>query len=61
MRLRLIWKTARNAPDGLDQIRGKLRQTVDAWSAAGWTEALTRALDYRAWHEFAIQRLQDGQ
>ncbi|MGW4411897.1 SbcC/MukB-like Walker B domain-containing protein [Nonomuraea sp. NPDC004702] len=29
--------------------------------AAGWTEALTRALDYRAWHEFAIQRLQDGQ
>ncbi|WP_326636488.1 TIGR02680 family protein [Nonomuraea fuscirosea] len=84
MRLRLIWRTARNAPDGLDRIRGKLRQTVDAWSAAdraavgaflqeriarehadnpaaGWTEALTRALDYRAWHEFAIQRLQDGQ
>ncbi|HEX4813385.1 MAG TPA: TIGR02680 family protein [Nonomuraea sp.] len=84
MRLRLIWKTARNAPDGLDRIRGKLRQTVDAWSAAdraavgaflqeriarehadnpaaGWAEALTRALDYRAWHEFAIQRLQDGQ
>ncbi|MEV5711020.1 TIGR02680 family protein, partial [Actinoallomurus sp. NPDC052274] len=29
--------------------------------AAGWTEALTRALDYRAWHEFSIQRLQDGQ
>ncbi|WP_226899685.1 TIGR02680 family protein [Nonomuraea phyllanthi] len=84
MRLRLIWKTARNAPDGLDRVRGKLRQTVDAWStadrsavgaflqeriarehadnpAAGWTEALTRALDYRTWHEFAIQRLQDGQ
>ncbi|MFL6055804.1 MAG: TIGR02680 family protein [Actinoallomurus sp.] len=29
--------------------------------AAGWTEALTRALDYRTWHEFSIQRLQDGQ
>ncbi|SNR93881.1 TIGR02680 family protein [Streptosporangium subroseum] len=84
MRLRLIWKTARNAPGGLDRIREKLRQTVDAWSvedratvgaflqeeiareyadnpAAGRTEQLTRALDYRTWHEFAIQRLQDGQ
>ncbi|MFD1536587.1 TIGR02680 family protein [Nonomuraea guangzhouensis] len=84
MRLRLLWKQARNAPEGLDRVRDKLRQIVDAWSlddraavgaflqeriarehadnpAAGWTEALTRALDYRIWHEFAIQRLQDGQ
>ncbi|MER7169650.1 TIGR02680 family protein [Micromonospora sp. NPDC000207] len=29
--------------------------------AATWTEQLTRALDYRAWHEFVIQRYQDGQ
>ncbi|MDG4768378.1 TIGR02680 family protein [Solwaraspora sp. WMMD406] len=29
--------------------------------AATWHEQLTRALDYRAWHEFAIQRHQDGQ
>ncbi|MFD0821442.1 TIGR02680 family protein, partial [Micromonospora zhanjiangensis] len=29
--------------------------------AATWYEQLTRALDYRAWHEFAIQRHQDGQ
>ncbi|MEV1241903.1 TIGR02680 family protein [Nonomuraea sp. NPDC049750] len=84
MRLRLLWKQARNAPEGLDRVRDKLRQIVDAWSlddraavgaflqeriarehadnpAAGWTEALTKALDYRTWHEFAIQRLQDGQ
>ncbi|WP_066936484.1 TIGR02680 family protein [Microtetraspora fusca] len=84
MRLRLVWKPAKSAPEGLDRVRDKLRQTVDAWSvadrsavgaflqdriarehagnpAAGWTEALTRALDYRTWHEFAIQRLQDGQ
>jgi uncharacterized protein (TIGR02680 family) len=83
MRLRLVWKPARNAPDGLERVREKLRQTIDAWSAgdraavggflqeqiarehadnpaAGWTEQLTRALDYRTWHEFAIQRLQDG-
>jgi uncharacterized protein (TIGR02680 family) len=84
MKLRLIWRQARDAPDGLDQVRRKLRQTIDAWSAddratvgsflqqriatehasnpaAGWAEALTAALDYRRWHEFAIQRFQDGQ
>ena len=84
MKLRLIWQQARDAPDGLDQVRHKLRQTIDAWSAddraavgsflqqriatehagnpaAGWTEALTAALDYRRWHEFVIQRYQDGQ
>jgi uncharacterized protein (TIGR02680 family) len=84
MKLRLIWHQAREAPDGLDQVRHKLRQTIDAWSAddratvgsflqqriatehasnpaVGWAEALTAALDYRRWHEFAIQRYQDGQ
>jgi uncharacterized protein (TIGR02680 family) len=84
MRLRLIWQQARNAPEGLDRVRLKLRQTIDAWSAAdralvgaflqqriaaehadnpaaGWAEALTSALDYRGWHEFAIQRYADGQ
>ncbi|MHB1592571.1 MAG: TIGR02680 family protein [Streptosporangiaceae bacterium] len=84
MRLRLVWQQARHAPDGLDRIRRKLRQTIDAWSAddrsavgaflqqriaaeheanpaAGWAESLTAALDYRAWHEFVIQRYQGGQ
>ena len=84
MKLRLIWRQARDAPDGLERVRHKLRQTIDAWSAddrgavgaflqqriaaehadnpaAGWAEALTAALDYRKWHEFAIERLQDGQ
>nr|WP_239341244.1 TIGR02680 family protein [Frankia sp. CiP3] len=85
MRLRLQWRVARGAPDGLDRVRDRLlRQTADAWSTAdrsavgaflqeeinrehaadisgGWAEQLTRALDYRAWHEFAIQRYQDGQ
>ncbi|MER7541819.1 TIGR02680 family protein [Spirillospora sp. NPDC127506] len=84
MRLRLVWRPAKGAPDGLDRVREKLRQTIDAWSvddraavgrflqeqitrehadnpAAGWTEQLTRALDYRSWHAFTIQRLQDGQ
>ncbi|MCD0450480.1 TIGR02680 family protein [Actinocorallia sp. API 0066] len=84
MTLRLIWRPAKKAPEGLDRVRAKLRQTIDAWTeedrtsvgaflqdqiarehtenpSAGWTEQLTRALDYRSWHEFAIQRLQDGQ
>jgi uncharacterized protein (TIGR02680 family) len=26
-----------------------------------WTDQLSRALDYRAWHRFAIERRQDGQ
>jgi uncharacterized protein (TIGR02680 family) len=33
MKLRLLWQQARNAPEGLDRIRRKLRQTIDAWSA----------------------------
>jgi uncharacterized protein (TIGR02680 family) len=84
MKLRLTWQQARDAPEGLNTIRHKLRQTIDAWSsddraavgaflqqriaaehadnpAAGWAEALKTALDYRKWHEFVIQRLQDGQ
>jgi uncharacterized protein YPO0396 len=40
-----------------EQIKGeRLRD-----AAATWVEQLTNALDYRAWHEFAIQRRQDGQ
>ncbi|HEX6360296.1 TIGR02680 family protein [Actinophytocola sp.] len=85
MRLRLQWRTARTAPDGLSRVRDRLlRQTADAWSvddraavgaflqeqinrehaedaSGGWVEQLTRALDYRGWHEFTIQRYQDGQ
>ncbi|HEY6278107.1 MAG TPA: SbcC/MukB-like Walker B domain-containing protein, partial [Streptosporangiaceae bacterium] len=33
MKLRLIWQQARDAPDGLDQVRHRFRQTIDAWSA----------------------------
>ena len=34
MKLRLIWQQGRNSPEGLDRVRLKLRQTIDAWSAA---------------------------
>ncbi|GAA3214823.1 TIGR02680 family protein [Actinocorallia longicatena] len=83
MTLRLLWRPAKKAPEGLEAIRAKLRQTIDAWDegsraavgrflqeqiarehaenpSAGWTDQLTRALDYRRWHEFVIQRRQDG-
>ncbi|MBB5868602.1 uncharacterized protein YPO0396 [Allocatelliglobosispora scoriae] len=85
MRLRLKWDVARNAPDGLAELRKRqLRQSTDVWSesdrrnvgdflqqqiarerarddAGTWSEQLSRALDYRAWHQFAIQRYRDGQ
>jgi uncharacterized protein (TIGR02680 family) len=85
MRLRLRWRPARSAPDGLARVRDRLlRQIADAWTAedralvgaflqeqinrehaadaaGGWVEQLTRALDYRAWHEFTIQRHQDDE
>lgn len=85
MRLRLVWRPARDAPSGLAELRGRLlRQTSDVWNdddrrrigaflqeqitlersrddAGTWHEQLRRALDYRSWHEFVIQRYQDGQ
>ena len=84
MKLRLIWQQAGDAPEGLERVRHRFRQTIDAWSAddraavgsflqqriatehtsnpaAGWAEALGAALDYRRWHEFTIQRYQEGQ
>jgi uncharacterized protein (TIGR02680 family) len=85
MALRLRWRPARDAPDGLEAVRHRLlRQSSDAWSPAdraqvgeflqariaadrderpgdSWHDQLSRALDYRGWHEFAIQRRQDGQ
>lgn len=84
MTLRLVWRTAKGAPEGLEAVRTRLlRKAVDAWSpsdrsavgeflqrriaddraaspADTWHDQLARAFDYRAWHEFAIQRRQDG-
>ncbi|MFF3892832.1 TIGR02680 family protein [Streptomyces sp. NPDC001812] len=83
MRLRLVWRASRRAPQGLAQARERLRQSADAWSiedraavgaflqeqiarrqaddsAGSWLEDLTAALDYRAWHEFGVERHQHG-
>ncbi|GAA1023027.1 hypothetical protein Aple_096200 [Acrocarpospora pleiomorpha] len=42
-------------------LQGQIVREHTENPSAGWAEQLTRALDYRSWHEFAIQRLQDGQ
>ncbi|MDH6625692.1 hypothetical protein M2271_003503 [Streptomyces sp. LBL] len=83
MKLRLVWRASRRAPQGLAQARERLRQSADAWSpedraavgaflqeqiarrqadenAGSWLEDLTAALDYRAWHEFGVERHQHG-
>lgn len=83
MKLRLVWRASRRAPQGLAQARDRLRQSADAWSpedraavgaflqeqiarrqaddsAGSWLEDLTAALDYRAWHEFGVERHQHG-
>ncbi|MFD8853800.1 SbcC/MukB-like Walker B domain-containing protein [Streptomyces sp. NPDC059604] len=83
MKLRLVWRASRRAPQGLAQARERLRQSADAWSpqdraavgvflqeqiarrqaddsAGSWQEDLTAALDYRAWHEFGVERHQHG-
>ncbi|OLZ51902.1 TIGR02680 family protein [Amycolatopsis keratiniphila] len=66
VRDRLLRQTAdawsaddRTAVGGFLQEQINREHAEDA--AGGWVEQLTRALDYRSWHEFAIQRYQDGQ
>ncbi|WP_410648361.1 TIGR02680 family protein [Amycolatopsis sp. cmx-4-54] len=66
VRDRLLRQTAdawsaedRTAVGGFLQEQINREHAEDA--AGGWVEQLTRALDYRSWHDFAIQRYQDGQ
>jgi len=42
-------------------LEARIRDERDRDTSATWVEQLTNALDYRAWHEFVIQRYQDGQ
>lgn len=83
MRLRLVWRASRKAPEGLAQARDRLRRSADVWTAedraavgeflqeqiarqhtddaaGSWLEHLTAALDYRTWHEFGVERHQQG-
>ncbi|WP_225730446.1 MULTISPECIES: TIGR02680 family protein [unclassified Nocardia] len=55
------WSTADRALVGAFLQEQINREHSDDTTGGGWTEQLTRALDYRSWHEFGIQRYQDGQ
>jgi hypothetical protein len=42
-------------------LQARIAQDREDHPGDSWTDQLTRALDYRAWHQFTIQRRQDGQ
>lgn len=42
-------------------LQARIREVREADEAGTWQEHLTRALDYRRWHLFAVEREQDGQ
>ncbi|MCK8501805.1 TIGR02680 family protein [Myxococcus fulvus] len=60
LRARALWSPAERQSVGdflkqqIDRVRAE-RQT------ASWQEQLEQALDYRAWHQFSIERHQEGQ
>ncbi len=41
-------------------LQARIREVRDADDAGTWQDHLTRALDYRRWHLFAVEREQDG-
>lgn len=43
-----------------DFLQRQIRAARAADEAASWQEQLTQALDYRAWHRFAVERQQEG-
>ena len=61
----LLKMTAAWSPTERDSIGRFLHGRINAERAADetapWQEHLRRALDYRVWHRFTIQRFQDGQ
>jgi uncharacterized protein (TIGR02680 family) len=64
-RKRLLRTGATWSPEERQAVGAFLKQQIDRVRAeqegGSWQEHLTRALDYRAWHQFSIERYQDGQ
>ena len=54
------WRPADRALVG-EFLQARIAQDREDHPGDSWTDQLTRALDYRAWHQFTIQRRQDGQ
>lgn len=64
-RKRLLRTGATWSPEERQAVGAFLKQQIDRVRAeqegGSWQEHLTRALDYRAWHQFSVERHQDGQ
>jgi uncharacterized protein (TIGR02680 family) len=54
------WRPADRALVG-EFLQARIAADRQEHPGDSWHDQLTRALDYRAWHEFSIQRRQDGQ
>jgi len=54
------WRPADRAQVG-EFLQARIAADREEHEGDSWTDQLTRALDYRAWHRFVIQRHQDGQ
>ena len=54
------WSATDRAAVG-DFLQGQIRAVRAADPGGAWLDQLTRALDHRSWHRFAIQRRQNGQ
>ncbi|MBR7824711.1 TIGR02680 family protein [Actinospica sp. MGRD01-02] len=55
-----VWTPADRALVG-QFLQARIAADREERPGDSWADQLARALDYRAWHEFAIQRRQDGQ
>ncbi len=64
-RRRLLRTGATWSPEDRREVGAFLKQQIDRVRAeqdgGSWQEHLSRALDYRAWHQFSVERNQDGQ
>ncbi|WP_395297112.1 TIGR02680 family protein [Kitasatospora hibisci] len=54
------WRPADRALVG-EFLQARIAQDREEHPGDSWADQLTRALDYRTWHMFTIQRRQDGQ
>lgn len=54
------WSPADRAQVG-EFLQARIAQDREDHAGDSWVDQLTRALDYRTWHAFTIQRRQDGQ
>ena len=41
-------------------LQGRIKAEQDADESASWRDQLAKALDYRRWHRFVVERQQDG-